>query len=685
MSVQAKLYIDDKVYEVLEYQLRYHQNCDYNYRPQGTVFGGLFDIVVETTKDDIFTAWATHPTMMKNAKIVQTPIAMDGKSRTFELIDTHCTFDKNHFRHDSKEPMKNYITLSPAILKLDGRLIHEKHWKVTDLNAQNVAPTVIEPPTPIINKITWLHPDTKEPLSKTTYANSVALSAQIENPEGGTAKIVITKEDGTEFENGKKELTFEEALGDDGFLEITALEVKKEWEEFKTAEVDKLIAKVEHSGHTKKSSTLEIKPPPKVLASFRPEDSWTGDFGFDWIRNGDTRVFNDKNSNKFMDIVSKQYTDSTYTTLERNPNKYKGSFKKDPALFDSLKQMYNPFEVTWKQTTDASGNQVNENHCTEWLTLKKGDKATVKIQIDVTEKGDYLEFEDNPNFTISPKKIDISGKGGTKKLNDVISIECKNEFSNDEEIILKAYIEEQEEGVLAGKLNVWANDSTKHKQKKVVFVQIKTDILGTGAPNIANASNEKTRINKYLSQAYIQLHPNSDIIDLDLTGDTDFPRFVKTGKVQKISDLVPAIPATTTTPAKPAIPRENLIDYLKAKLANIDNDKYANYFKAFYFAEDGYHSSGGNLSGYSAPGADYVVVFKSANDQTAVHEFLHSFSLPHTFTNKEASGSASAECTYAAKKTDNLLDYSHNIASDPNNNNRCSLYYWQWKVANNSL
>lgn len=684
MSVQTELYIDDKVYEVLEYRLRYYQNCDYNYRPHGNIFGGLFDIVIETTKDDLFTAWATHPTMMKNAKIVQTPIAMNGKSRTFKLIDTHCTFDKNHFRHDSKEPMKNYITLSRAILKLDGKLLHEKYWKVTDLKTQNVAPTAIEVTTPIISSINWISPETKETLDKTAYSNSVALSALIENPEGSSAKVVITKEDGTEFKNGQKELTFDEVLDDDGFIEISALEVKKEWEDFKTADIDKLVAKVEHSGYTKNSKTLEVKPPPKILASFRPEDTWQGDFGLDWIRTGDTGLFNDKNSNKFEDIVSKQYADSAYTTLERNPNQYKGFFKKDPAFLDNLKQMYNPFEVTWKQTTDASGNQVNEKHCTEWLSLKKGDKATVKIHIDVTEKGDYLEFDDNANFTISPKKIDIKGKGGTKKLNDVVTIECKTEFSSDEEIVLKAYIEEQEEGVLAGKLNVWANDASKHKQKKVVFVQVKTpEIVPTKGERIANASSEKTRINKYLNQAYIELHTDSVIIDLDLTSDINFSRFVKSGKVQKESDLVPAVPATATTPAKPAIPVEKLKDYLIAKLTTIDNNKYANYFKAFYFAEDGYHSSGGNLSGYSASGADYVVVFKSANDQTAVHEFLHSFSLPHTFTNKEAS--TSAECTYEAKKTDNLLDYSHNITSDPNNNNRCSLYYWQWKVANNSL
>lgn len=143
MSIQSKLYVDEKTFVILRSSFSYHQNCDASNRPQGKVFGGLFDILLESTRDDLFTEWAIHPTMMKNVKIVQSPITMGGKSRTFELIDTVCTYDENSFSATDKEPMKNFITLSPAILKLDGLLLHEKFWKVTNLSAQNVAPTTI--------------------------------------------------------------------------------------------------------------------------------------------------------------------------------------------------------------------------------------------------------------------------------------------------------------------------------------------------------------------------------------------------------------------------------------------------------------------------------------------------------------------------------------------------------------
>ncbi|SSZ55534.1 Uncharacterised protein [Bergeyella zoohelcum] len=145
---------------------------------------------------------------------------------------------------------------------------------------------------------------------------------------------------------------------------------------------------------------------------------------------------------------------------------------------------------------------------------------------------------------------------------------------------------------------------------------------------------------------------------MDLSNDKNFLSFVTNGEID---------------PNKKSGGKE-LEDYLKSKLEAAYPKKYARHFKAFYFAEHGYHPNGGNLSGYSSHGADYVVVFKSRNNQTAAHEFLHSMNLAHTFTNKEAF--AHALYTYEYAKTDNLMDYSHHQGND---HKRCSLFYWQWE------
>lgn len=198
----------------------------------------------------------------------------------------------------------------------------------------------------------------------------------------------------------------------------------------------------------------------------------------------------------------------------------------------------------------------------------------------------------------------------------------------------------------------------------MVFVEIRTPEISNGRKNKPTISDEKVRINQYLGQAYIKLSGTSNIVELDLSADANFIHYVNSGKIDK----------------EKVHNGKSLIRYLTDKLKDTYPDLYNRHFKAFYFAEDGYKSDGSNISGYSSGGANYVVVFKSKNDQTAAHEFLHAMRLPHTFTNKEAT--SDAQYTYIFAKTDNLLDYSHH----PNNNSkRCSLYYWQWKQANNSV
>jgi len=487
------------------------------------------------------------------------------------------------------------------------------------------------------------------------------LVAEIDNHEGGTVKITIEKEDGSEFENGEKQLTFEEAVDDEGKVELTILEIKEQWEEFKKADIDKLIAKVEHNGSSKKSSVLQIIPSPKVIVDFRPHKSWKGEFGFDWIRKNDTTLFGD---NKYEEIISKQYTDSAHTKLEKDSNEYKGYFKKDSKQLEDLKKKYKNFTLKWSKK-GKNGKQTPEDYTIPWLSLYKGKEAKLNLVVNIEEKADYIEFEDNENFTITPKKIDTKGKIKIKyKDNITIKIKCEKEFSVDQILIIKAYKKGITNAVEVGKIQVWANDATKQKEKKVVFVQLKTPAISSKFELTANASSEKARINKYLKQALISLDTDSDIVDLDITSDKDFLKFVTVSK---------SVNYTNT------IDKDQLHNFLKEKLKDDFKDKYKDSFKAFYFAEPG--GTSGNLSGYSQPGQEYVVVFTSANDQTASHEFLHALNLAHSFTNKESD--SKAEYTYKYKKTENLLDYSHHITA--HKNDRCSLWYWQWVKANNSI
>ncbi|QDP85767.1 hypothetical protein FNJ88_09495 [Chryseobacterium sp. SNU WT5] len=417
-------------------------------------------------------------------------------------------------------------------------------------------------------------------------------------------------------------------------------------------------------------TTPPLAPQPiQLIVSFRPHKNWKGEFGFDWLRMNDTKLFND---NKFEEVVAYQYLDAKFTKKvdHSDPNyvnKYDGFFKADETMFNKLKKEYKPYSIPWKTHKDKkTGKDVAEEYYSPWLSLMKDKEVKITFFAEINQEADYLEFTKSDYFTFKPNKIDIKGKKNVA-LNDVdVTIKCIKEFAKDQTVELKAFKNDNGTNTeaIAGKLSVWANDITK--QKNVVFVKVKTKLSPTSAPKIPNIDKEKDRINQYLAQAYIKLSSKSDIVELDLTAEKDFINFVTNSQID----------------SNKKSNGKGLQDYLKSKLEKTYPGKYTTNFKAFYFEEDGYHPSGGNVSGFSAPKADYVVVFKSKNDQTASHEFLHSLNLPHTFTNKETS--ANAQFTYEFKKTDNLLDYSHQLVSG-NNNNRCSLFYWQWKQANASI
>jgi len=124
--------------------------------------------------------------------------------------------------------------------------------------------------------------------------------------------------------------------------------------------------------------------------------------------------------------------------------------------------------------------------------------------------------------------------------------------------------------VLAGKIKACANDASKQKEKKVVFVEVKTPELKIGGgENIGNSKKEKERINNYLNQAFIQLHKGSKIVNLDLTADKDFLKFIKSGNIDYSNPK----------------DSEQLEAFVKKKLKADFKGVYDKHFKAFYFAE----------------------------------------------------------------------------------------------------
>ena len=424
--------------------------------------------------------------------------------------------------------------------------------------------------------------------------------------------------------------------------------------------------------------------PAKCIVHFRPKKDWKGeDYGFDWMRNGDISLINGQNvfgDIDYKNVIAKQYTDNTFSALVTDRNECYGAFRIEPLLYNKLQNVYNTHVIPWKQVDDGNGNCKPEEYYCSWLCMYPNTKATISLILDIEEEPDLLRFEDSQYFTITPKEIIVKGKG-KKALPDHVTIECLKEFNSDQTIIINAIKEDEnciEKKELAGKLNVWANNRTKQKRAKVLLVEVKTNILSTiGGEAKGIISGQKELFQNYLKQSLIETEIDNETIDV--SSDAQFQsggNYVLNGKI------VSHYPRGTYPMGFVTI-EEYLYTKIKQNLKAInpiEENKYDDYFKAFYLGENGGQlKTNGTISplnGYAT--GKNVVLFPTKNDQTAAHEFLHSFNLPHSFTNEEAD--SNAIFTYKYATTENILDYSHHITQT-----RYSLWKWQWDKANKSL
>jgi len=150
MSISAKLYIEDKVFNVLKFGFKFNQKSSASGYPSATTTGGQFDIVIESIKDPLFFEWMTSGDMLSKAKIEISQSFVFGKTRKIELLDVYCLQFQEKFDGINSQPMQSFLRLSPAIMLQDGVKIFEWYWKVTDLDA-NAEDTVLDNDPEILN------------------------------------------------------------------------------------------------------------------------------------------------------------------------------------------------------------------------------------------------------------------------------------------------------------------------------------------------------------------------------------------------------------------------------------------------------------------------------------------------------------------------------------------------------
>ena len=270
----------------------------------------------------------------------------------------------------------------------------------------------------------------------------------------------------------------------------------------------------------KEYETVKEEIGTKVCVQFRTSESYSGEFGFDWVRFADTKRTGDIEENRYDKIIGsckgegknfKQKTNKYYKFLFEYKQQYIIPWKKKEA--EAAKA------ATLNTGTNDGKKSTDYLYVVPVMTLRQGNSANLVLNIDVNEKAKSFKYEyDTELFSLNKTTVKICDKGSYKGENgDTLRITCKKEFSEDKEICLYAY-DEQENKSLAGKLIVKANDEKHRYALDVVMVRVKTDLRNNSKSKGKQPSENPSRkiiLEKYFSQCYIDA--NIEECELDLT------------------------------------------------------------------------------------------------------------------------------------------------------------------------
>ena len=434
MSFEAKLFIEDEERNILNARQVYSRYADVNGRPTGKPTGGTLDISIESTgNDNFFYNNMFSQTMKCKGEIIF--YRRDGFSTLFkiEFANAQILSLSEKFNAIDDKPLHMNIRIGWGIMKMRG-IIHEKTWNPNNPFVE-ITPTVLKEPEPTIVEVSWQN-DKDENIQETTYGENVALVVTVDNHDGGTVEISITKEDGSEFEKGKKELTFSESVDDDGKATISKLEIEKQWETLKKVAIDKLIAKVSHNGSSKKSSALKIIPRLKFIAHIRRSSLYKGEYGFDWMRND-------------------------YKTICKN--------------YDKLKKEYTPTKIEGKE------------YFVPWLSMfpkQKDIKLELKIEIlenTVAKDDDIIKLPSKNGIKFDPEELKVSEANAA-----IIKVTCETPLKNNTIIDLK-----DKNNKIVGKLNILKNANHEQLHFNITPVRILRKGIEQSDKNIIESQIDK--------------------------------------------------------------------------------------------------------------------------------------------------------------------------------------------------
>ncbi|WP_395077812.1 hypothetical protein [Flavobacterium sp.] len=419
-------------------------------------------------------------------------------------------------------------------------------------------------------------------------------------------------------------------------------------------------------GKPKKPPVID-KISSNCLVEFRTKQdgTYTGQFGFDWLRVDDNALTTEP---KYYDCIENGYEAPNGKAPNRDSNTEHET--KDEA-YKALKKGYSKIPVKMPVTTPAT---PAKDYFVPYLNLFSkpfSDAITVPagmpkppfeaelrtlIEVGGTDEPDqvrvvfdkrYFEINGKDGSDATPVLISNKIVGAKRDATaDILKIKCIAEFDNTQQIKVFSYpkgtvvlplAEQLAKRELAGKILVLPNKNTAGKapvknvkKLKVVLVKVKTNIAGvinTGTFDIGSAAGEKKDLLNGLYQALIQ----TTIIDsqtsaagvvtnleLDVSANTQFKQQYNAAGTAIASALVDAFGVISSGNA--------LIPALKTLFHAQTANRYINDFIAFALDE----ASGRVAGRVEDIKKKAVVLFNVRNSKTLPHEGMHGLGLYHT-------------------------------------------------------
>jgi hypothetical protein len=430
---------------------------------------------------------------------------------------------------------------------------------------------------------------------------------------------------------------------------------------------------------------------------FRPDNSYIGDYGFDWIRKGDTGATQPFNDHAFQDYMGKHYHTAT-NKVETNGNKTGDSFKYDKdtnttvidpktnlvdgsfgdgKMYNRLKKRYRKLIFKWN---DVSGKPLETY--TPIMTLMNGKVAKLNLHLNIKQQPQKIVFEFNNSNANNFLKINnpVSKEITSNLKTQPMEIECTGEFDDEYTLYARAFGKNDPKGEICGMLRILPNGKMYQRKIKITIFNVQTNINGTlnNGSNISSSSNKgKNRIIELLKQALmIPVFEDLDIITTDnnqllnnccVRVNANLPN---TGNGINSGDY--ALDENRTS---------NIVSTLEQKRIAQHGHTHDNAIRLYFLDEVmptkdslGNWINGVSTTGFSAPSAPgFTICFGTCGNETASHELFHTLGLYHTFDGYKLN----AKFTFKYCKTDNVMDYTHNIRKK-----RLSLYHWQWQIIN---